>query len=90
MLELQLLDLSHNPGLNGSLPEAWGQPGAMPSLRSLDVSNCGLSGTLPAWGSAESDGLAKLQTLNIVRRWPAAPGYRNSKLHVSGDNPGCC
>jgi hypothetical protein len=41
---LQELDLSHNPRLEGKLPEYWGR---LTNLQRMDLSNCGLSGLLP-------------------------------------------
>jgi Leucine-rich repeat (LRR) protein len=41
---LQDLDLSHNPRLEGKLPEYWGR---LTNLKRMDLSNCGLSGLLP-------------------------------------------
>jgi hypothetical protein len=55
LLELDLSRL----GLNGSLPESWGNASA--ALRSLDLSFNNLAGTLPgAWGSALG-----LESLNL-------------------------
>jgi Ran GTPase-activating protein (RanGAP) involved in mRNA processing and transport len=41
---LQDLNLSHNPRLEGKLPDYWGR---LTNLQRLDLSNCGLSGKLP-------------------------------------------
>lgn len=49
---LQRLDLYGN-GFGGSLPSAWAQPGALPSLSFLRLSFNTISGSLPpAWGAA--------------------------------------
>lgn len=50
--ELKNLFLTNNP-LGGVLPES--QPGAMPVLIQLDLSNCNLAGPLPkSWGRDET------------------------------------
>ena len=57
----QVLSFAGNAGLGGTLPPEFGDAEtALPALQTLDVSGCGLTGTLPAqWGP----GLQSLQTL---------------------------
>ena len=52
--KLQLLDLSSNPGLAGSLAEwnASSQPAPLQALKSLDLSSCNVSGLPSAFGSS--------------------------------------
>lgn len=50
---LTTLDLSHNPNLTSNLPTHWGkaQPGVamgLSQLQSLNLSGCGLNGSLKA------------------------------------------
>ncbi|KAL4437815.1 hypothetical protein ABPG77_005727 [Micractinium sp. CCAP 211/92] len=91
---LEQLTLSDNPHLGGTLPLSWGnQSEALPSLQDLNVSNCGLTGPLPAWGP----GLQKLRTLtvsanaltgSIPNSWTQLDGLSQVTLHPG--NPGLC
>ena len=49
---LRQLNVSFNQ-LNGTLPDSWGQAGALPALRLLDLSSNQLAGGFPgAWSQA--------------------------------------
>lgn len=57
---LRYLTVSDNPRMRGSLPLAWGDTlEALSQLGNLNLSNAGLVGPLPAWGT----GLQLLETL---------------------------
>jgi hypothetical protein len=43
--ELQLLDISHNPSINGSLPSSWY---SIAPLQAINISHTGITGSLPA------------------------------------------
>lgn len=61
---LQHLNLSGNPQLSGTLPEAWA---GLIDLQVVDVSGCGVSGTLPeSW--------ATLQQLRVFKASDNKPG----------------
>ena len=64
-LSLRSLDLSGNPRLGGTLPALWFQrSGPMPALGHLNLSGCGLSGSLPvAWAGPSA--LQAIQTLDL-------------------------
>jgi hypothetical protein len=56
---LELLNLSGNKGITGSLPTIWA---ALTAMRTMDISGTGISGSLPSsWAS-----LQKLQTFKAV------------------------
>ncbi|KAI7843216.1 hypothetical protein COHA_003196 [Chlorella ohadii] len=59
---LSQLTLNDNP-LKASPPVEWGaSPGSLPALRSLNLTNCSLAGSLPAW----SAGLQSLESLYLA------------------------
>lgn len=63
----------HGNRLTGSLPEAFGSPGAFTALRELTLSDNPLSGSLPAaWGN-HSEALPALHLLNLSNTGLAGP-----------------
>jgi hypothetical protein len=74
--QLQHLDISNNPGVNGSLPSSWF---ALKRLQTLDVSGCSISGTLPALYMAlqELKVFRAVSCLGISGRLPAEYGLLN-------------
>lgn len=76
------LNLSGNPGIQGTLPATW--PDTFPLLQELLMYNCSLSGQLPAgehcmcaavrWTSRTCPLLKTEEMLYVVGGYPKAPG----------------
>ncbi|PRW21099.1 serine threonine- kinase [Chlorella sorokiniana] len=93
--KLRVLSFAGNTGLGGTLPPEFGDAAtALPSLQTLDVSSCGLTGALPAqWGP----GLQSLQSIDLSNNslqgsipatWADMPSLR--RIDLQPGNPAAC
>ena len=89
--QLQKLYISDNPGLTGTLPEAWGD---MTKMTYLVLNTNRLNGSLPeAWGDMVKLKLLYLQinylNVTVPKSWDKMTIMTNMKLHPQVDTVRC-